>query len=116
MEPLVIALAPDLEISAAEFVATWNRTPDCRTLAQAESAAGTAVGDRVAEYHPILMADALVVLGPIATNVTVNQIHELITKALIGHRHATKPTEVLEDREPEGMRIIIVHTSDTRLS
>ena len=97
-----LALAPDLDLTPADFVAAWNETPECRAVAEArvEAAAGT-------QYDPLTAAAVVAVLGSIAVNVASNAIYDLIKEALAKRRQPEDISISALDM-PDGTRLIIV--------
>ena len=97
-----LALAPDLDLTPADFVAAWNETPECRAVAKArvEAAAGT-------QYDPLTAAAVVAVLGSIAVSVASNAIYDLIKEALAKRRQPEDISISALDM-PDGTRLIIV--------
>ncbi len=97
-----VALAPDLDLTPAGFVAAWNETPECRAVAEAriEAAAG-------AQYDPLTLAAVVAVLGSVAINVASNVIYDLIKDAITKRRHPEDVSISAVDL-PDGTRLIIV--------
>jgi hypothetical protein len=57
-----VALAPDLDLSAQDFVASWNGTPECRALAEARV---THEPPRGFPLDPQMVRQGLVALLPV---------------------------------------------------
>lgn len=104
MDSLTIAFAPELATDAAGFVDDWNRTPDCRNIAQAE--VGTAAA---ATFDPGALVDAVALLTSVATGIAANMIYDRI-KQVMAKRRGPAPVEIIELQQPDGTRLLIVRS------
>ena len=77
MSDYQIRFDPRLEINSADFVATWNDSPDCRAVAEAQ------VKSSAANYD---IASAFVLLSGIAIGVATNTIYDLLKQTVINHK------------------------------
>ena len=102
MDPITIALAPDLGIEAKDFVDAWNASEESRAVALAK--ADRAQAER---FEPVSLTAVLV---GIATGIAANVICELVKKAL-QNRKAGMQVEVREITNADGSRVIVVTTS-----
>lgn len=101
MEPLQIALAPELGIRPEDFVAAWNDTPACREAAEAQF-----ITPPQTQFDP-LMAAGVAALVSIATGLLTNVLSALIQQAL-ARRGIRKATEIIEIQQTEGGRLLVV--------
>ena len=97
-----IALAPDLDIKAQDFVDAWNASEESRAIAVAKADHAD-----VEDFEPLSLTGVLV---GIAAGVATNVISELIKKALESKKAST-PVEVREIISSGGSRTLIVTTS-----
>lgn len=104
MDSLTIAFAPELATDAAGFVDDWNRTPDCRNIAQAE--VGTAAA---ATFDPGMLTEAVALLTSVATGIAANMIYDRI-KQVMAKRRGPAPVEIIELHQPDGTRLLIVRS------
>ena len=88
-----LALAPEFEISAAEFAAAWNADPECRKLAEA------AITHAAPKGFPLDPAGLLVLIvtfaGGIAADVLKDAIKERLKK-LIDRKFPNTPQPVAD--------------------
>jgi len=83
-----LALPPDLGLSPADFVAAWNASAECRTIAQASLASSTS-----AQYDPLLVG-AIAVLSSRGIGLATNALYDLIKQVL-----TTKGVHTDQDHE-----------------
>lgn len=72
-----IALAPDLGLHPADFVADWNATDKARAIAEARFAPSSKTS-----YDPFLSV-TIAVLGSIGLGVTTDAIYDLIKQVIV---------------------------------
>jgi hypothetical protein len=109
-----IALSPDLEINAADFVTVWNDTPNCREVAAAQMKTSATV-----DYDPLL-AGAAVFLSGIAVGMATNALYDMLKQVvlkqapvqkLLEKRGLPKRTEVIDIQtvqQPDGTPLLVV--------
>jgi hypothetical protein len=102
VDPMTIALAPDLGIKAEDFVEAWNASEKSRAIALANADRAPAE-----QFEPVSLTAVLV---GIATGIAANVICELIKKAL-QNRKAGMHVEVREITNADGSRMIVVTSS-----
>ena len=86
-----IAIAPELNLSAAELAAAWNAAPECRTVAQAALLEASPKGFPL---DPELVKTGLILLAGFAGNMVVDVVKDLIKeriKKLLEKKFAQKP-------------------------
>ncbi len=96
-----IALSPDLGISTADFVTTWNELAEAHTIGEARVA--TAKGE---QFDLTLLATILISVG---TGAASNIISDLIMKVfekrgVPGHKH----THIEQVKKPDGSKTFVV--------
>jgi len=96
-----LALPPDLGLSPADFVAAWNASAECCTIAQASLSSSTS-----AQYDPLLVA-ALALLSTVGIGVATNALYDLIKQVLITKGVHTQ-TQIVKIDQPDGTRILVV--------
>src|SRR5258707_5069853 len=74
-----IALAPDLGISADEFCAAWNDTPECQAVAAAVTDPDLPTPRT---FEPFVTAAAIVTLVALVKAVATTTLNELIKKTI----------------------------------
>jgi hypothetical protein len=79
-----IRFDPRLEIDPADFVAAWNNSPDCQTVAKAE------LNSSATNYD---LGSALVLLSGIAIGIAANTIYDLLKQTVINHKAVQKLLE-----------------------
>ena len=94
-----IALSPELDINADDFVQAWNDDTEARKEASASLApsAGT-------QYDPTLITDVL--LG-VTTGMAGNALYELIKKVLV-KQGVRKHTHIEEMKKSDGSRLLVI--------
>src|SRR5919206_5302420 len=97
-----IALPPDLGLSPADFVTTWNETSECRTTA--EATLSTPPGTR---FDPSLLDGAIAVLSTVSVGVATNAIYDLIKQVLV-KKGVHKRTQVIKQDQPDGTHLLVV--------
>lgn len=97
-----VALAPDLDIKAQDFVDAWNASEESHAVAVAKADHADAE-----HFEPLSLTAVLV---GIAAGVATNIISELIKKALESKKAGTH-VEVREITSPDSSRTLIVTTS-----
>ncbi len=97
-----VALAPDLGISSTDFIAAWNRTPECR--AAAEARASTAPP---AQFDPALAHAAIAALIGVATSVAGNALYDLLLQAT-ANAGARKRTQIRRITKPDGTEVLVI--------
>jgi len=114
MSDYQIRFDPRLEINPADFVAAWNDSPDCKTVAKAHMDSSAAVD------FDTSAAKALTLLGGIAIGVTTNTVYDLIKSTVINLSTVQKTlaTQTLPERtefvdiqqieQPDGTTLLIV--------
>lgn len=102
MDRLNIALAPDLDIKAQDFVDAWNASEESGAIAVAKADHADAE-----HFEPLSLTAVLV---GIAAGVATNVISELIKKALENKKAGTR-VEVREITRPDSSRMLVVTTS-----
>ena len=102
MDRINIALAPDLDIKAQDFVDAWNASEESRAIAVAKADHADAE-----HFEPLSLTAVLV---GIAAGVATNVISELIKKALENKKAGTR-VEVREITRSDSSRMLVVTTS-----
>ena len=114
MSDYQIRFDPRLEINPADFVAAWNNSPDCKTVAEAQTDTSAAVDFDSAAVK------ALTLLGGIAIGVTTNTVYDLIKSTVINlptvqksFAAQTLPTrtefvDIQQIEQPDGTKLLIV--------
>ena len=74
-----IALSPDLGLNPTDFVATWNETAECRSVAEASLSPSTST-----HYDPFLLG-AIAMLSSVGLGVATNAIYDLIKQVFVKH-------------------------------
>lgn len=110
-----IAVAPELQISPAEFTAAWNDAPECRQMAQAELLEASPKGFAL---DPELFKTGLTLLAGFAGSIAVDVVKDLIKerlKKLLEKKFAQKSPvpeiEVLVIAQP-GAPLIVVKAQE----
>jgi hypothetical protein len=98
-----IILSPDLALTPADFVATWNETTESRNMAEAQLTTPTGV-----HYDLPLLATILISVG---TGAASNIISDLIMKTL-EKRGAHKHTHIEQTKKLDGTESFIVDTDE----
>ena len=95
-----ILLSPDLDLSPAGFVASWNEEAAAHNLPQARL-----VPSASKQYDQALL-DAIVlsVTTGIASNVLYELIKRIVVKKKGGHTH----THIEESKKADGTRLLVV--------
>lgn len=91
-----LALAPDFDISAAEFAAAWNADPECRKLAEA---AITHAAPKGFALDPGMLHDGLLVLAAFAGSIAADVLKDVIKerlKKLIDRKFPNTPQPVAD--------------------
>lgn len=96
-----LAISPDLGVSPADFVATWNEAAECREIAQASLSSSTN-----AHYDPFLVG-ALAVLSSIGIGMATNALYDLI-KNVLTRKGIHKQTRITRIDQPDGTHILVV--------
>ena len=94
-----IALSPELDINADDFVQAWNDDTEARKEASASLASSAG-----AQYDPTLITDVL--LG-VTTGMAGNALYELIKKVLV-KQGVRKHTHIEEMKKPDGSRLLVI--------
>jgi hypothetical protein len=111
-----IALAPDLGVSAEEFVAEWNEAPECRALAEArlmrQVPQGFPLDADLVQQGLVLLSGAAGAVGALALDALKDALKERLT-AYFGRRlEEALPTkhsiEVGAIRQPGGAYLLVV--------
>ena len=97
-----IILAPDLQISADDFAATWNADPARRELAEADVVVSTSV-----QFDPSLVNVGTVLLQGVGLGVAANALYDLI-KDVLQVNGVRKRTQIRQIRYPDGTEELIV--------
>lgn len=100
-----IALAPDLGLRSADFVADWNATDKARAMAEARLAASSRTS-----YDPFL-SGTVVVLSSIGLGVATNAIYDLIKHVII-NRRMHKHIHISQFDQPDGTHILLVDVEE----
>jgi hypothetical protein len=100
----IVALAPDLDLDAAAFIAAWNGDPTARALAQARPA-----NARAQAFDPTLAAAALSIAGSIALGVLSNFLTDwLRAQYRARHPEDRERIQVTQAPQPNGPPILVV--------
>ena len=94
-----IALSPELDINADDFVQAWNDDTEARKEASASLASSTG-----AQYDPTLITDVL--LG-VTTGMAGNALYDLIKKVLV-KQGVRKHTHIEEMKKSDGSRLLVI--------
>lgn len=96
-----IVLAPDLDLSPADFVAAWNKDPEHRAKAEArlDSAAAHA-------YDPFV-AGAIAVLVTLGGGIATNALYDLL-KQLFVKRGEHRRIKITTVKRPDGSEIQVI--------
>jgi len=108
-----IRFDPRLEINPADFVAAWNNSPDCKTVAEAQTDSSAAV-----DFDSSALK-ALTLLGGIAIGVTTNTVYDLIKSTVINLPTVQKTltqtlpvrsefVDIQQIEQPDGTKLLIV--------
>jgi len=97
-----LALAPDLSVSAHDFVTTWNAEPACRQVAEARVVAAAEVG-----YDAALVGSAVAVLGGVVLGVVSKALYDLIKQVLV-RRGVHRRTTIVQHEQPDGSCLLVV--------
>jgi len=101
-----IALSPDLGLSPADFIVTWNETAECITVAQARHLSFNSTF-----YEPSLISGAVDLLIAVSTGIASNSLYDLIKRVLI-KRGVHKHTHYVEVNKPDGTHILVIDTDE----
>jgi len=96
-----LALPPDLGLSPADFVAAWNASAACRSIAQASLSSSTS-----AQYDPLLVG-ALALLSTVGIGVATNALYDLI-KQVLTSKGVHIRTQIVKIDQPDGTHILVV--------
>ncbi len=97
-----IALDPKLSISPAEFVTTWNQTPECLAVGKAYRSAEASI-----QLDPQLANAIITVISSVMASIAANIFYDLI-KDTLARKGVTKRTDIIEVTQPDGTRIVVV--------
>ncbi|MCP4346682.1 MAG: hypothetical protein GY795_14290 [Desulfobacterales bacterium] len=101
-----IALSPELGISAEDFMAAWNGTPECKEIAQAELREEPPAG------FPVDATMVVVFLAGFAANlagdVVKDIIKEQIIKVIKEKVFKQKQQQEFEVLVPDGTEVVVV--------
>ena len=95
-----LALPPDLGLSPADFVAAWDASAECRSIAQASLSSSTG-----AQYDPLLVG-ALALLSTVGIGVATNALYDLIKQVLTTKGVHTQ-TRIVKIDQPDGTQIVV---------
>ena len=111
MSDYKITFAPELQLSAADFVDSWNSIEQCRELAEAKT-------ETAGQSHYDFGAGMLVLLGGIGVSVATTALNELVKQAIAAYfkkrlqadTPAPEPEriEVREIDQPDGSKLVVV--------
>ena len=96
-----LALPSDLGLSPADFVAAWNASAECRTIARASLSSATS-----AQYDPLLVG-ALALLSTVGIGVATNALYDLI-KQVLTKKGVREQTQIVKIDQPDGTHILVV--------
>lgn len=98
-----IVLAPDLDVSAADFAAAWNADEQTNIVAQAHVASSA-----TKTYDPELINSIVIgVLSSLATSALYDLIKHVLTE-MIEPRKVPQSIEIQQIDQPDGTRLLIV--------
>ncbi|HVB20441.1 MAG TPA: hypothetical protein VNG51_00660 [Ktedonobacteraceae bacterium] len=101
-----IILSPDLAISPADFVTTWNETAESHAIAEAHLST-----PKGAQFDPTLLVT--IIIG-VTTGATANIISDRIIKLLEKHngQKEHKHTHIEYEEKKDGSKRFIVDTDE----
>lgn len=103
-----ILLSPDLDLSPADFVTSWNEEAAAHNLPQARL-----VPSASKQYdQPLLDAIVLSVTTGVASNVLYELIKRVVVKKKGGHTH----THIEESKKADGTRLLVVDIDEEKTS
>lgn len=97
-----IVFSPDLNLTAADFVAAWDNSPDCRSYGEARLAEASR-----RQFDPSLLPDAVTLLTDLAVGAAGNALYDLI-KGVLAKQGVRKRTEIKQLEQPDGSRLLVV--------
>lgn len=97
-----VALSPELGLSPQDFADAWNKTPECRAVAQAKLSQPAR-----AQFDPTVMAAVLTVVSGVAGGIASNILYDMI-KERLAEQGVRKRTEIVEMVQPDGSRLLVV--------
>lgn len=108
-----LALAPDLNLSPAEFVSAWNGCPDCLDIAQAGLSESTPKGFPI---DPAMAQGLLIHLAiaggylaaDVMKDVLKDQVKKLVEEWLASHNRPAPQIEVQAIPQPGGAVLLVV--------
>ena len=111
-----IALAPDLGLSAKDFVAAWNEAPECRALAESQPGdqppQGFPLDPQLLQQGLVLLSSAAGAAGALALDALKEAVKDKLT-AYLAHKLSKKPTIKVESiRQPGGGYLLVVTKED----
>jgi hypothetical protein len=101
----LVALPPELGLSADEFAISWNETRECRSLAEAIHFELTGPSSEV-------FTGEVVTLRNVDESVDTDAIRNLIKQALYG-QGITAGIEISPMELPENARLFVVRSADS---
>jgi hypothetical protein len=96
-----IALSPDLGLNPADYVATWNETAECRSVAEASLSPSTST-----HYDPFLLG-AIAMLSSVGLGVATNAIYDLIKQVFVKHG-VHKRIKCTQLDQPDGTHLLVI--------
>ncbi|HLK60169.1 MAG TPA: hypothetical protein VKU00_26645 [Chthonomonadaceae bacterium] len=98
-----IVLSPGLELSATDFVAAWNSTPEGQAVAKAS------VGESTPTQYvePSLLVTGIALLHDVSVGIAAAGLYDLIKKICI-ERGAHKQPQIIEVEQPDGSHLLII--------
>jgi len=98
-----LAFAPDLQMDAAEFVAQWNATPECRQVAEAQMVATP----KTTFFEPVTSATAA--LAGVLAGLATHALYDLIKDFLKKRKKDFPDIEIKEIQQlPDGKRLLVI--------
>jgi hypothetical protein len=111
-----IAIDLNLALDLSDFIAAWNDTPECRTLAEAQLTTqppqGFPLDPQLVQQGLILLTGVASATGALALDALKDAVKDKLTDYLKDRLAQKPPVQVESIRQPGGAYLLVVTGED----